>query len=479
MKAGPSILDEPYMNEEHLSRNSVVSAALVRSKEDKVNNPTSPLSTKYKDCASDKFEFGGSLGTLALMIRFPLLMWYMWIGATYYDGRIPLPRPNQSGAYPTAKAWVIYWVFFVGEALMYCYMPGVSNHGRPLRHEGGERPPYHCSAYTSFYATLAVAAVLHVARVLPLCALVDEFGSLMTVAVFSGFVNSFIVCFQALARGRTHQLTGYPIYNDFFMGAELDPRIGISDFKMFYEVRVPWFMVFLITCSVAARQYARYGHVFGEVMFLAGAHYLYANACAKAEQMIIASWDMYFEKLGFLLTFWNVAGVPFTYCHCALYLANQRSLRIPLESLCHGRTDSCIHLLLGCGTAPTARRTRSVTRRGASWSSATRFPKCPWQAIESPKVIETDAGDRIMVDGWFAIVRKPDHVPDMFSSSPWGLVAGLKLEPALSTGFYFVFFMVMIIRRTDRDINRCRRKYGEAWKQYEKEVPCLFVPYII
>jgi delta24(24(1))-sterol reductase len=31
---------------------------------------------------------------------------------------------------------------------------------------------------------------------------------------------------------------------------------------------------------------------------------------------------MYFEKLGFLLTFWNLAGVPFTYCHCALYLAN-------------------------------------------------------------------------------------------------------------------------------------------------------------
>jgi hypothetical protein len=31
---------------------------------------------------------------------------------------------------------------------------------------------------------------------------------------------------------------------------------------------------------------------------------------------------MYFEKLGFILTFWNMAGVPFTYCHCALYLAN-------------------------------------------------------------------------------------------------------------------------------------------------------------
>lgn len=42
--------------------------------------------------------------------------------------------------------------------------------------------------------------------------------------------------------------------------------------------------------------------------------------------------------------------------------------------------------------------------------------------------------------------------------------------------FYFVFFMVMIIHRARRDIARCRRKYGEAWTQYEKEVPYLFIP---
>jgi delta24(24(1))-sterol reductase len=24
-----------------------------------------------------------------------------------------------------------------------------------------------------------------------------------------------------------------------------------------------------------------------------------------------------------MLTFWNMAGVPFTYCHCAIYLGNK------------------------------------------------------------------------------------------------------------------------------------------------------------
>jgi delta24(24(1))-sterol reductase len=88
---------------------------------------------KYIDGETDEFEFGGSLGAASAMVIFPLLMWYMWIGATYYDGSFPVPDAGQSwgdfvyhlaqlvydGAYPTAKAWAVYWIFFIVEALMY------------------------------------------------------------------------------------------------------------------------------------------------------------------------------------------------------------------------------------------------------------------------------------------------------------------------------------------------------------------------
>ena len=87
----------------------------------------------YNDGESDEFEFGGSLGAASLMIAFPLLMWYMWIGATYYDGQFPTPSDDQTlkdfvyhladlvyqGAYPTIKAWTIFWSFFILEALMF------------------------------------------------------------------------------------------------------------------------------------------------------------------------------------------------------------------------------------------------------------------------------------------------------------------------------------------------------------------------
>ena len=34
----------------------------------------------------------------------------------------------------------------------------------------------------------------------------------------------------------------------------------------------------------------------------------------------------------------------------------------------------------------------------------------------------------------------------------------------------------MIIHRAIRDVKRCRLKYGEAWTEYEKLVPYLFIP---
>jgi delta24(24(1))-sterol reductase len=239
-----------------------------------------------------------------MMIGFPLLMYYMWLGSTFYGGRPPWPDKGQSwtdfakvlallvlgGAYPHAKAWAIYWGFFIFEMACYCLLPGVWAKGKPLEHLGGRQLDYYCSGMWSLYVTLAVAAFLHVTGLFKLYTVIDEFGSIMSVAIISGFLVSFVAYFSALWRGAEHRMTGKPIY-DFFMGAELNPRMfGILDFKMFFEVRIPWYILLLTTLSVAARQYEEYGYVSGEVAFLVMAHWLYANACSKGEDLIPPTW---------------------------------------------------------------------------------------------------------------------------------------------------------------------------------------------
>ena len=256
--------------------------------------------------SSGHFEFGGSWGVSAMMAGFPLLMYYMWIGATYYDGRLPRPTKDQngwqfvgemvglaySGAFPSLKAWSIYWTFFIFEALCYLYLPGITTKGKPLEHEGGKQLDYYCSGIWSFYVTIAMMVILHLTGLFKLYTVIDEFGPLMSVAIITGFMVSFIAYFSALYRGAEHRMTGYFLY-DFFMGAELNPRMfGILDFKMFFEVRLPWYILLIVTSSAAARQYDQFGYVSGEMAFLIMAHLLYANACAKGEECIVTTWSV-------------------------------------------------------------------------------------------------------------------------------------------------------------------------------------------
>ncbi|KAK5117489.1 hypothetical protein LTR85_008874 [Meristemomyces frigidus] len=435
------------------------------------------------------FDFGGSFGTTGMMIGFPLLMWYMWIGATYYDGKFP-SEPDMSwsefgkhlfhlaytGAFPHLKAWTIYWTFLIAQAVLYMTMPGVYSTGKPLPHEGGKQLRYYCNGVYSFYFTILMAGVLHFTDLFKLYTLIDEFGPLMSVAICSGFLVSIVAYASALYRGAQHRMTGYHIY-DFFMGAELNPRMfGWLDFKMFFEVRLPWFILFLITLSAAARQYEVYGYVTGEVGFLLMAHFLYANACCKGEEMICITWDMYYEKWGFMLIFWNLAGVPLSYCHCTVYLANHDpSVYRWSKPVLVFLYASYLFAYWAWDTSNSQKNMFRATERGYAQDRKT-FPQLPWKSIPNAQHIKTESGDSLLVDGWYKYARKIHYTCDLYFAFCWGLITGFNSP---FPWFYPLFFSVMIVHRAYRDIQRCREKYGDAWVEYEKRVPYLFIPYVI
>jgi len=86
-------------------------------------------------------------------------------------------------------------------------------------------------------------------------------------------------------------------------------------------VRIPWVLLFMISVSGACQQYEQYGYVTPNMAFMVLATGLYLNACAKGEECIPQTWDMFHEKWGFMVIFWNFAGVPFTYCYSIVYMA--------------------------------------------------------------------------------------------------------------------------------------------------------------
>lgn len=268
-------------------------------------------------------------------------------------------------------------------------------------------------------------------------------------------------------------MTGYHVY-DFFMGAELNPRMfGWLDFKMFFEVRLPWYILYLISLSAAARQYEVYGYVTPEVGFLVMAHWLYANACSKGEEMIVTTWDMYYEKWGFMLIFWNLAGVPLSYCHCTIYLANHDPSEYAWSK--PFLVWMYVSYLFAYWVWDTGNSQKCMFRsmqRGYHVHRNT-FPQLPWKYVENPEFIKTESGDNLLCDGWYKYARKVQYTADFYFAFCWALITGFKSP---FPWFYPVFFCLMIIHRAYRDIQRCREKYGEAWKEYERRVPYLFIP---
>ncbi|KAF1992338.1 delta(24(24(1)))-sterol reductase [Aulographum hederae CBS 113979] len=437
-----------------------------------------------------EYEFGGAPGVSAMMIGFPLLMWYMWIGATYYDGGIPTRGVGQSwpnffymlfdlvytGAFPHAKAWAMYWTFFVFEGICYLYMPGVYIDGKPLQHLGGKKLPYYCSAYTSFYLTIAIALGLHFSGIFPLQTILTEFGSLMSVAIISGYLVSSAEYTSAIWRGAQHQVTGSPVY-DFFMGVELNPRLfGWLDFKMFYEVRIPWFILLFVSMAAAANQYDKYGYVAPEVAFLCMAHYLYANACAKGEELITQTWDMYHEKLGFMLTFWNMAGVPLSYCHCTLFLANHDPSEYKWNRWILGAWYVAYLGVYWVWDTCNSQKNRFRARERGGNPGRKTFPQLPYAEVLNPKRIPTSTGDSLLCDGWYGKARKVHYTCDMFFALSWAGITGLSSP---YPWFYPLFFAVMIAHRAWRDDQKCRARYGKAWEEYCRRVPYIFIPGII
>ena len=138
------------------------------------------------------YEFGGPWGAAFIIAFSHLAVYYLWIAVTYYRGAVIYPHGFddilpfvarmwahiRDGARPTLSAAAFY-IGFVGlQAVFAVTMPGVRARGLPIPSLGGESLEYRCNGVASWYATLALAAVLHWTGLLRLSFLVDNLGPL-------------------------------------------------------------------------------------------------------------------------------------------------------------------------------------------------------------------------------------------------------------------------------------------------------------
>ena len=432
-------------------------------------------------------EFGGAVGTLAILIASHLFLYYLWLSLTYHRGAPFAPqslgnlggffrmcaRQIAAGAAPSWHAAAIYLGFIAFEFVLAAIMPGVRIKGLPVRSEGGVRHTYLCNGAASWYVTLVVVAILHVTGWFRLERIAAELGPLLTVAVLFADGVAVATYVLTIAAGRQVRMSGNVIY-DFFMGAVLNPRVGVIDLKFFTEIRVSWILLFLLTLGAAAKQVAQTGSLSASMIFMIVAHGLYTNACMKGEECIPTTWDIFHEKWGWMLIFWNLVGVPWFYSFNAYYLvvADSRTPSAPIMTV--------LFVALLCAyyvwdTAQSQKNRFRMQERG-SFIRRRTFPQLPWGTLKNPRFLTAAGGGTLLVDGWWAYARKIHYTADIVMASSWALCCGFGSPLPY---IYPLFFFVMILHRARRDETRCRAKYGADWDRYLAVVPYRFIPFLI
>ena len=428
-----------------------------------------------------QLEFGGLLGVLAILVASHVLVYYVWLSITYHHGAV-VPaavlfssetwRHLASGAAPTVHAALLYFGFLALQLVLAWTMPGLTVEGLPVPTEGNKRYRYRCNGVACWYATLVIVVVLHYTGVLRLTELADHLGPVLTVAVLFADVVALLTYVATLAARKQTRMSGNHVH-DFFMGAILNPRLGSLDLKLFCEARISWILLFLLTLSAAAKHYQIHGSLSWPMIFMVVAHGLYANACFKGEEYIPLTWDIFHEKWGWMLIFWNLVGVPYVYCFNSFYLLQNG----PVE---HSPVYMVMLFVVLLGayyvwdTSQSQRHRFRMQRRGVLVQRKA-FPQLPWGTLANPRHLATANGGTLLIDGWWRYARKIHYTADIVMALSWALSCGFG---GVLPYFYPAFFIIMITHRAGRDEKRCREKYGADWDRYLAEVPKRFVPFI-
>mmetsp|Transcript_33212 Transcript_33212/g.130751 ORF Transcript_33212/g.130751 Transcript_33212/m.130751 type:complete len:438 (-) Transcript_33212:1068-2381(-) len=434
-----------------------------------------------KDKSTDEdapIEFGGAGGMSAIMVFSHVIPYYLWMCVRFNAGALIVPSYDtlvllKEHASPTLGAFQIYLGFLLHQALLAVTMPGMRIEGLPVPSEGNKKLTYVCNGVSSWYVTLLTAAVLHYTGVFPLSIVIEKFGEILTVTIITSNVTSVLAYFSAIWLGKAHRMTGNALM-DFFMGAWLNPRIGTFDLKFWGETRVAWITLFLLTASCAVKQYEELGYMTGGMWFICTAQWLYSNAVMKGEECIPSTWDIFYEKWGWMLIYWNFAGVPFVYCMPSFYMYQQGPIEIP-KFLLIGLFIALFGAYYVWDTSQ-SQRTRFRLQQVGAYKPRFTFPQLPWGTLKDPKYLTTETGSKLLISGWWKYARKIHYTADLIMASSWALCCGFGSPVPY---FYPIFFFGMIVHRYQRDQERCKAKYGKDWEKYEKIVPYVFIPGII
>ena len=231
---------------------------------------------------------------------------------------------------------------------------------------------------------------------------------------FSAIVYSFLLAVylyatsfmgkRVLADGGN---TGSAIY-DFFIGRELNPRLGAFDWKFFCELRPGLVGWAVLNAAFAVKQYELTGAVSPSMILVNLFQFYYVFDAMLNESSILTTMDITTDGFGFMLAFGDLAWVPFMYSlQCRYLVYHSPSLPVPA--------------LVGIFALHTL---GLWIFRGANSQKDTFRSKPTDPSVAGLSYIQTEVGTRLLTAGWWGKSRHINYFGDWCMGVSWCLPCG-------------------------------------------------------
>jgi Delta14-sterol reductase len=425
------------------------------------------------------------------LIALPLFVTYLWVCIQHNHGAPVPPTPAllQYVPWPTATSVGIAVGWLAFQALLQVYAPGRWTSGVPL--SDGTRLAYRMNGWLAWWITLATAVAGVATGLISPTIVADQLGPLLSTANIIAFLAAFHLFWRGRRAARqaralsasnetesapapytwSHFLrktgvhfsgkcsrTGARAISDFWLGRELNPRIGAFDLKLFCEARPGLIAWVLIDLSLAAKQHELHGYVSTPMLLVCAFQAWYVADYFFHEEAILTTWDIRHEKFGWMLCWGNLVWVPFTYTLQAQYLV-EHAHDLPWWA------TAGIVLINVAGYA---------IFRGSNIQKH-RFRQDPKRPIwgKPAAYIPTRRGALLLTSGFWGLARHLNYFGDLLMALAWSLPAGFGSPIPY---FYPVYLTVLLVHRERRDNRSCRERYGKDWDAYCRRVPSRIIP---
>jgi Delta14-sterol reductase len=258
--------------------------------------------------------------------------------------------------------------------------------------------------------------------------------------------------------------SGNHIY-DYFIGRELNPRPSSSstalDWKEFCELRPGLIGWVLLNVSCAHEQYRVLGgYLSGSMILLQVFQLQYVWDALYQEKAILTTMDITTDGFGFMLLFGDLCWVPFTYSLQARYLVHHDP-QLPLYQLL---LIVGLHMF-GYYIFRSANGEKDAFRKN---------PNDP--SVAHLSFLSTQRGTKLLTSGWWGRARKINYTGDYLMGLSWCLTCGVG---SIAPYYYAIYFLILLVHRSERDDHMCHEKYGTDWITYKRMVPYRFIPGVV